>query len=159
MARLELTGFDDVLAEMKRMGELSGDVADMMLMAGAEKAKEAWKQTAKSYAPQLRDSGDMIESIGFANSPKTIGDLRTIEVYPQGKDRDGVRNAHKAFILHYGTPGSASKNAQRKREKKDKFPGPGIPATQWVDKVVKSAEAPVVEAMMAIWDEHLKGMK
>jgi hypothetical protein len=155
MARFEMDGFDELLAEMKRMGELSGETADKMLMAGAEQAKQAWKESAERQ--NLKDTTDMINSIGYSRAPKTAGDIRTIDIYPQGKDRKGVRNAEKAFILNYGTKGSSSANAQRKRRKKDKRPGPGIPATHWVDDADTASGEPVMQAMTRIWDEHLKG--
>lgn len=157
MARFDMTGFDDLLADMKRMGELSGEVADRMLMAGAEQVKTGWKRAAERH--RLKDTGEMIDSIGYTRSPKTVGDIRVIDIYPQGKDSKGTRNAEKAFILHYGTKGSASKNAQRKRAKTDKQPGPGIPATHWVDDADEMSGPLVMEAMTAIWDEHLKGLK
>lgn len=157
MARFEMQGFDELLDDMKRLGELSGDVADRMLMAGAEKVKVGWRRAAEKHG--LQDTGDMIESIGYARAPKTAGDVRQIDIYPQGKDRKGVRNAEKAFVLHYGTKGSNSENAQRKRAKTDKRPGPGIPATHWVDDADAESGPLVMEAMTAIWDEHLKGLK
>lgn len=155
MARFDTIGLDELMAEMKKLGELSGEVADKMLMAGAEAVKEEWRKSAEKN--QLRDTGDMIESIGFPRQPKTAGGIRTIDIYPQGKDRKGVRNAEKAFILNYGTQGTSSENAKRKRENSDKRKGPGIPATHWVDDADKASGEPVMAAMTAIWDEHLKG--
>lgn len=157
MARFDTQGLDELLADMKKQGELVGEVADKMLMAGAEEVKNAWRASAERN--QLRDSGDMIESIGFPRKPKTAGDVRTIDIYPQGRDRKGVRNAEKAFILNYGTAGSNSLNAQRKRKKQDKRKGPGIPATHWVDDADKASGEPVMAAMERIWDEHLKGQQ
>lgn len=157
MARFDTIGLDELLEDMKRLGELSGDVADKMLMAGADVVKDEWRKSAEKN--QLRDTGDMIESIGFPRQPKTIGGIRTIDIYPQGKDRKGVRNAEKAFILNYGTQGTSSENAKRKRENSDKRKGPGIPATHWVDDADKASGEPVMEAMGKIWDEHLKGLK
>lgn len=137
MARFETKGFDDLLAEMKRLGELSGDVADRMLLAGAEQVKEAWKVSAERH--RHRDSGDMINSIGFPRKPKDAGGIRSLDIYPQGKDHKGVRNAEKAFVLHYGT----SRN----------------PGSHWVDDADAASGEPVMAAMTAIWDKHLEGMK
>ena len=137
MARLEMDGFDELLAEMKRMGELSGEVADKMLMAGAEEVKKAWRQSAKRVPHRV--SGDLIESIDYARKPKTAGDIRTIDIYPQGKDRKGVRNAEKAFILNYGTKTRT--------------------ASHWVDDADRASGEPVMQAMTEIWGKHLEGMK
>lgn len=155
MARFDMTGFDELLAEMKQLGELSGAVADKMLLAGAEEVKQAWKESAERQ--NLKDTTDMINSIGYPKSPKTTGDIRQIDIYPQGKDRKGVRNATKAFVLNYGTKGSTSKRAQKRRTKVDKRPGPGIPATHWVDDADTASGPLVIAAMERIWDEHLKG--
>lgn len=157
MARFEMDGFDELLAEMKQLGELSGETADKMLMAGAEQVKQAWKESAERQ--NLKDTTDMINSIDYPKSPKTAGDIRTIDIYPQGKDRKGTRNAEKAFILNYGTKGSTSKRAQKRRAKVDKRPGPGIPATHWVDDADTASGPKVQAAMEQIWDEHLKGLK
>lgn len=137
MARFETRGFDELLAEMKRLGELSGEVADRMLLAGAEEVKEAWKTSAKKHGH--RDTGDMIDSIDYPRKPKDAGGVRSVDIYPQGKDRKGVRNAEKAFVLNYGT----KKN----------------PGSHWVDDADAASGEPVMAAMTAIWDEHLKGMK
>lgn len=137
MARFEMDGFDDLLADMKRLGELSGDVADEMLMAGAEEVKQAWVKSAERN--QHRDTGDMIASIGYGRTPKEISGARTIDIYPQGKDRKGVRNAEKAFILNYGT---------KKR-----------PASHWIDDADKASGEPVMTVMTEIWEKHLEGMK
>lgn len=150
MAKFDVSGMDELLADMKRQGELAGQTADKMLMAGAEEVKEAWREEATRR--DFHDMGDMIESIGFTRKPKTIADVRTIDIYPQGTDSKGVRNAEKAFVLHYGRKGSGKKHRHGK-----KFSGPGIPATHWVDSAEDNAGPRALAAMEQIWDEHLKG--
>lgn len=135
MARFDVSGLDDLLADMKQMGELVGETADKMLLAGAEEVRKAWQISAEKH--NHKDTGDLIKSIGYAKKPKTARDVRTIDIYPQGKDRKGVRNAEKAFVLHYGTS--------------------SIPASHWVDDADDMSEGPVTEAYERIWDEHLKG--
>jgi hypothetical protein len=157
MARFDTAGLEDVLREMEHYGEMVGPVADEMLIAGAEAVKKAWQEEATKR--QFSDSGDMIKSIGFPRKAVSAGDIQTIDIYPQGVDKKGVRNAEKAFILHYGTQGSGSKNAQRKRRKRDKVKGPGIPATHWVDDADRASEATVQAAFERIWDNYLKGLK
>lgn len=133
MARFDMSGLDDTIRQMRRMGEQSGDVAKAMIQAGAEGVKKAWRQAAEEH--ELRDTGDMIDSIGFTREPKQVGDVLTIDIYPQGTDRHGVRNAEKAFILHYGT----SKLA----------------ATHWVDDADRYSEDYAVPAMVEVWEEFL----
>ena len=133
MARFDTSGFDEVIADMIRLREDTGPVADEMLMAGAEEVKQAWKRSAENHGH--RDSGDMIESVGYPRKPKTLNDIRMIDIYPQGKDHKGIRNAEKAFIKHYGT------KAQ--------------PGSHWIDDADAEAEPLVAAVMTEIWDEHL----
>jgi len=135
MARFETSGMDEIIRELDRLGNDAEPVARRMLKAGAEKVKEAWKQAAKQH--QLRDTGDMINSINYAREPKRLSGILTIDIYPQGKDRHGVRNAEKAFVLHYGT-------------KK-------IKPTHWVDDADQMAAEPVQKEFERIWDDYLEG--
>jgi len=135
MARFETDGLDDVLEEMERMGETIGETADKMLMAGAEEVKKAWKASAERNVH--RDTGDMIASINYPRKPKTANGIRSIDIYPQGKDKKGVRNATKAFVLNYGT---------------SKHKG-----SHFVDQADDKAAEPVQTVYRKIWDEHLKG--
>ena len=58
------------------------------------------------------------------------------EVYPQGKDKKGIRNAEKAYILHYG-----------KSTKK---------GTRFVDNINTKAEATSYIAMQDVFNNYLK---
>lgn len=136
MAQFSTDGIDQIAAEMAWMGEAAGEVADEMLLAGAEEVKRAWKETAERHG--YRETGDMIESIRADKAPKSdANDVRRINVYPRGEDRKGVRNAEKAFLLHYGT----SK----------------IHGSHWVDEADQDAGPMVQDVFEKIWDRHLKG--
>jgi hypothetical protein len=136
MARFSTDGIDQIAAEMAWMGEAAGEVADEMLLAGAEEVKRAWKETAERHG--YRETGDMIESIRADKAPKSdANDVRRINVYPRGEDRKGVRNAEKAYVLHYGT----SK----------------IHGSHWVDEADQDADPMVQDVFEKIWDRHLKG--
>lgn len=135
MARFDFTGLDEVLASMKRHGELAGPVADKMIAAGAEIVKESWQESARRHGHI--DTHDMVNSIGYKPTRRS-GDVRSVDIFPQGKDRKGVRNAEKAFILHYGSS--------------------SIKGSHWVDDAEDIAEERVVQTFERIWDEHLKGM-
>lgn len=134
MARFGMSGLDSVIAEMRKMGQESGAVADAMLLTGAAEVREAWRRSAEEHGH--RDTGDMIESIGFPRAPQNIGGIKSIDIYPQGVDRRGKRNAEKAFILHYGT---------------SKMQG-----SRWVDDADRYSEDTVVPAMTAVWDTWIK---
>ena len=136
MAQFSTDGIDSIAEEMACMGEAAGEVADEMLLAGAEEVKRAWKETAERHG--YRETGDMIESIRADKAPKSdANDVRRISVYPRGEDRKGVRNAEKAFLLHYGT----SK----------------IHGSHWVDEADQDAGPMVQDVFEKIWDRHLKG--
>ena len=86
MAQFSTDGIDQIAAEMAWMGEAAGEVADEMLLAGAEEVKRAWKETAERHG--YRETGDMIESIRADKAPKSdANDVRRISVYPRGEDR------------------------------------------------------------------------
>lgn len=136
MAQFSTDGIDSIAEEMAWMGEAAGEVADEMLLAGAEEVKRAWKETAERHG--YRETGDMIESIRADKAPKSdANDVRRINVYPRGEDRKGVRNAEKAYVLHYGT----SK----------------IHGSHWVDEADQDADPMVQDVFEKIWDRHLKG--
>jgi len=133
VARFDTSGLDDVLAEMKELGQLTGEVADTMLMAGAEIVAQCWKEAAERHRHRL--TGDMIASIGYPRQPSQAGDVRMIDIYPQGRDSTGTRNAEKAFILHYGT----SK----------------IPGSHWIDDADALAGPRVEAKWREIWNDYL----
>lgn len=116
MARFETEGLDDLAFQLARMGESTGKLAHKILFAGAEEVKKAWKRAATEKGLHL--TGQMINSIGYANEPKKGSDVLSIDIYPQGKStyskkkgktyirKKSVRNAEIAFINHYGKSGN-----------------------------------------------------
>lgn len=155
MARFRTDGLDDLIADMTAMGESTGELAEDICLGCAEEVKKAWKKSAQMHG--LKDTGDMINSIGYPRQPKSINGIKTIDIYPQGKDRKGARNAEKAFILHYGTSGAKNRAARKGK----KYKGPGIPASHWVDDADDMAAKPVEEKANQIYDAWLAkhGMK
>lgn len=135
MARFDMSGLDDIIREMESLGQSTGPIADEMLLAGAECVREAWRRSAEEHGH--RDTGAMIESIGYARPTAGIESAKSIDIFPQGVDGKGVRNVEKAFILHYGT----SK----------------IPGSRWVDDADRYSEETAPEAMAAVWDRHNNG--
>ena len=153
MARFDTSGLEPLFAEMEYYDRMSGPTADKMLLAGADQVKQCWREEAERR--RFRDAGAMINSIGYPSSVKKASDIAFIDIYPQGKDKKGVRNAEKAFILHWGIKGKISKRSRDRKGKK--FPGPGIPRTMWADAADKAAGPRVLEAYTTIWDNFLKG--
>lgn len=134
MARFDTSGLNEAIRYLERTGQLMGEVADAMLLAGAKEVREAWRESAEMH--RHRDTGALIESINYARKPKTVDMVRTIDVYPQGRDEKGVRNAEKAFILHYGS--------QFRK------------ASYWVDDADRISDRTVVPAMLRVFDQYLQ---
>jgi len=124
--KLSFEGLDEVYREMTRAGESVGPTADRMAEAGAEEVVKGWQEAIQEAG--LIRTGAMLRSVRAGK----VKDGRT-DIYPQGKDAKGTRNAEKAFILHYGT--------SRKR------------GTRFVDRAEEIAEPRAVEAMTRIWEE------
>lgn len=133
MALFSGEGFDELLADLQKDKDLIDAAAPDMLAAGAEVVADAWRNAIR--ANDLIDTGDMIESVGPSDAVVTDSEKK-IAVYPQGRDRKGIRNAEKAFINHYG--------ASRRR------------ATHFVDDAETKAEGPAVDAMAAVWYSKLE---
>ena len=133
MARFDTTGLDDIISQMERMGQTVGPVAEEMCMAAVEEIRDAWRASARSHG--LVDTGAMIDSIGFGAAPVRAGAILYNDVYPQGKDAKGVRNAEKAFILNYGKS--------------------NYPAQHWIDDADEKSAEPVQSRIEAIWDRFL----
>ena len=134
MARFDTRGLDDLINQMQRMKQDEGPVAEEMVNAAVEVIKDEWKKSAEAHGH--RDTGAMIESVGIGKGPVRAGGIVYRDVYPQGKDAKGTRNAEKAFILNYGC---------------QRFPG-----SYWVDDADDNSAAPVQAACETIWDRFLK---
>ena len=141
MAKFSVSGIDGLAADLQRLGQLdNSELVSDMLDAGAEVVAEEWKKgianAVKSKADGGRGTGDMVKSVAPTKGIKKNGDISSKEIYPQGKDRKGVRNAEKAFILHYGKSGQAP--------------------TRFVDAVEESAEDKAVSAMEDVFNNYLE---
>ena len=132
MARMDTSGLDELINEMRRLGQDSGPVVDEMLDTAAGIIRDQWRETAKEHGHV--DTGAMIDSVDFP----VKGNARAMyrDIYPQGKDAKGVSNAEKAFILHYGKH--------------------NMPGDYWVDEAETKAGPEAIAACQAIWDRFLK---
>lgn len=138
MARMATKGLDEVIIQMTAMGEDMGHLADEMLEAGGEVIKEAWKETIRNYKlheNRLVDEGEMFESVDWAREPIRISQIKTVAIYPRGKDKKGVKNAEKAFISHYGSS--------------------RIRGLNWVDEAEELAGPRVEAKVLEIYDDWL----
>ena len=129
MATFNVTGMEAVLRDMARMDQQTGRVADEMLLAAAGVMTESWRTAIQSHG--LIDTGAMYRAVG-PTRPVTKGGVRSLTVYPQGKDSTGTRNAEKAFVANFG------------RMHQD--------ATHFADEAERKGEEPAQSAMLAVWD-------
>lgn len=140
MARFDVTGLEQTIKSMEELGEHSGKVATAMLMAAAGEVRTAWQDAIVSFDHigkyKKRKGGEMLASVGFPRKPKDVKGIMGIDIYPQGVDSKGTRNAEKAFIAHYG----------RKHQK----------GTGFVDVADQNSAQPVYNVMTEIWDEFLQ---
>lgn len=140
MPELKYDGIKDVIKEMVALGERTGEGAHRMLHVAAERMKFEWIEMIDRY--KFIASGEMREKVGYPRKPKEVEDVLSIDVYPQGKDsKTGVRNAEKAFILHYGRS--------------------NMNATHFVDHIVSSSSDEIEQLMIQTWrdfvTEKMKG--
>lgn len=134
MARLDTSGIDELYREMLQLGRNGGEVARVMTATAAGITAQAWRDTAQAH--DFVDSGEMIESIGLPEGVRQDGGGFYADIYPQGKDSTGTRNAEKAFILHYGSS--------------------RIKPSYWVDEADKKAEAALISPLEEIWSKFLE---
>ena len=139
MATMKTDGLDEVFRAVTSVGEDTGRLTDDMLLAAAEVVREEWRRSAGEHGH--RYTGSMIESIGYARKPTKVSDVKSIAIYPQGKDKRGTRNAEKAYILHHGT----------KSKRGDK----GIKGSGWVDEAEEAAGPKVERTMLEIYEKYL----
>lgn len=94
MARMRVSG-----AELELKENLSRDMIRRMVEAGGKVADDRMKAATRAHM-HVR-TGDMLEAIKPTPYREWFGGGAT-EVYPQGDDRKGVRNATKAYVINYG---------------------------------------------------------
>ena len=99
MARVKVNGFELVEGQLNRMGR---PMIRQIVEAGAKAAEKLMADNTKARA-HVR-TGDMLESIGENEYREFLGG-GSVDVYPQGDDRKGVRNATKAYVINYGRGG------------------------------------------------------
>ena len=127
-----VTGADEFIRDLQKLGAEMPQVERAMLQAGGQvMAEDGWK--AEINERKFVDSGAMRDHVTYkVKSGK--GRLR-VEITATGQDSRGVRNAAKAFYLHYGT----SK----------------IQPTHWIDPAESRAMPGTTAAMDAVLTDAL----
>lgn len=141
MARLTVTGIDELEAKLKKLEQnLRGVAETQMLKAGAQVLVDAW---VGEIADRHHGRGIMEKSVGMTDVHSGKNGLE-ISVYPQGTDSHRITNAQKAYILHYGRKAT---NKGTKAIEGDKF----------VTAAEKKAKPAVTAAMQAVLNEYVAG--
>lgn len=110
MARINTSGLSELINDLKAVADDFDDCAHEMINAGADIAVAEWKKGIENTVHTVEkpgggytsktgyiDTGAMLASVGKTQKKSTAA-----EIYPQGKDGK-VRNATKAYVLHYGS--------------------------------------------------------
>lgn len=133
--KMEVSGMDELVEQMGKMQQLTGDVAKTMLRAGGNVMQREWINEIERLN-HIR-THDMVNSISTSN-PKNKGQGLEIETYPKGTGKKGVRNTVKAFVLNNGREGKRP-----------------IKADHFVEKISEKAEKETTETMADVWGKFI----
>ena len=100
MATMKVDGFEIQERRLEKMGR---GMIRQIVEAGS-KAAEKVMHDATETKRHVRNS-DMLDSIGM-NEYREFMNGGSVDVYLQGDDRKGVRNATKAYVINYGRGGT-----------------------------------------------------
>ena len=131
MAKFNVVGLDDIQERMLRREKATEEAVPEMLKAGGAVMQEAQKHELLSTFRSDRSTGDLAASIVVSKVKEKDGG-KMVEVYPDGVDRHGVRNATKGFVLQYG----------RKN----------MPARPWFTAANTKAADAVTDEMRRVWE-------
>lgn len=131
MARFNMVGLKRIEREIARRASLLDEAAPEMLKAGTDVLVEY--QRGSIIEKGLIDTGAMLDSVK-AGSVKYGNNGYYQEVWPQGRDEKGERNAKKGFVLEYGRS--------------------DMNATHWMSEANDAAEEEVIDAMRKVWNEY-----
>lgn len=131
MAKFTITGLDDVQEALLRQEAIAVAAVPEMLEAGGEVMKGAFQAETSKLNSTGRSTGALTASIKVSAVKERNGG-KYIEIAPTGKDRHGVRNAEKGFVLNYGRS--------------------NMPARPWFTTANESAAGNAISAMRRVWE-------
>jgi HK97 gp10 family phage protein len=132
MAKFNVVGLDDIQNAMLRREAATVEAVPEMLKAGGAVMQKAQKDEITATFKGKRGTGDLARSIIISKIKEKDGG-KSVEIYPDGTDRHGVRNATKGFVLQYG----------RKN----------MPARPWFTAANTKAADDVTAEMRRVWEE------
>ena len=118
MAKFNVVGLDDVQEAMLRQDAIVEEAVPEMLKAGGAVMQKAQQEEIKTRFNSRRSTGALLASIKVS-AVKEIDGGKRVEIYPNGKDKHGVRNAEKGFVLNYGRSNMPARAFGRKSKMKN----------------------------------------
>ena len=132
MAKFTVTGLDGVMEAMLRQDAIVEEAVPEMLKAGGEVIKRAFQTETKKLNSTGRATGALTASIKVSAVKERNGG-KFVEIAPTGKDRHGVRNAEKGFVLNFGRS--------------------NMPARPWFTRANANAAEEATAEMRRVWEE------
>ena len=141
MANFHVQGIDEIAQGLELLGQRTGPMAEDMLRAGAVILIGTWNQViiARGHV----DTGSMLKAVKATKIKENKDGNLEIQVYPQGRDKRGTRNAEKAFLLHYGWKSNAATK------------GPWV-GDHFVEEIEREGTPKALEAMEHIMDKQIE---
>lgn len=96
MATMKVSGFE---LQEQRFDKMGRTMIRQIVEAGAKAAEQ--RMAEDTEARRHVQTGDMLKSIGENEYREYLGG-GSVDVYPQGDDGNGIRNATKAYVINYG---------------------------------------------------------
>ena len=137
MATCRVSGFELVEQQLNRMGR---PMIRQIVEAGAKAAEKVMADATEEKGHSR--TGEMMRSIGHNEYREFLGGGST-DVYPQGDDSKGARNATKAYVINYGKGRRPNTKWPKKRPRKNRTGDKFITGNEG------KTEAAVTEAMQA----------
>lgn len=136
MARFEVNGIEGFEDKILKREAAATAAVPAMLKAGAAVLVDAQQTEIRSTFHGDRVTGDLASSIK-ATSVKKKDSTQYVEVYPQGTNRRGERNATVGFVHQYGRS--------------------NMPARPWFTSANAKAAEDVQEEMRQEWEKQQGG--
>lgn len=131
MATFEVAGIEGFEDKVLKREAATVEAIPKMLRAGGAVLVKAQQDEIRSTFKSDRVTGDLANSIDCTDV-KVTAEGQSVEVYPQGKNRRGERNATVGFVQQYGRS--------------------NMPARPWFTSSNEKAAADVQAAMRAEWE-------
>ena len=138
MATCRVSGFDLVESQLNRMGR---PMIRQIVEAGAKAAEKVMADATEEHG-HVGPRGEMLKSIG-TNEYREFLNGGSVDVYPQGDDSKGARNATKAYVINYGKGKRPNTKWPKKHPRRNRTGDKFITGNE------SKTEAAVTEAMQA----------